>query len=264
MASQTGSRYFKIGLFIVIGVVLLIAFLLLLSTSGSWRKPYYIETYFNESIQGLSVGSNVKYRGMTIGHVKEIDFVGNKYNLSSLPQNAKFNRYIYVLMAINPGFIHGLASQQKVEKNLNMAVKNGLRVKMALQDLTGGVYLEINFVNPQQNPELPIIWEPTYSYIPSAPSTLTKFSENAQQILENLGQVNFQAFFDQAQSLVDSTNQLVNRFNQFTASNQEELNMAMQNLQVVTQNLRQMSDNIKQNPSQILFDKPKPIDPKSL
>lgn len=264
MTAKSEARYFKIGLFVLIGIVLLISFLILLSTSGSWRKPFYVETYFNESVQGLSVGSNVKYRGMTVGHVKEIDFVGNKYSLNPTIENAKYNRYIYVLMSINPSFFHGFTTQERVQKNLKYAVETGLRVKMALQDLTGGVYLEINFTNPKQNPVLPIVWEPDYPYIPSTPSTMAKFSENAQQILENLGQVDFKGFINQAQNLVDSTNQLVDRFNHFTASNQEELNMAMRNLQVATQDLRQMTDSLKQNPSQILFDKPKPLDPKSL
>lgn len=51
--------------------------------AGNLSKNLILETYFDESIQGLDVGSIVKFRGVKIGTVKEITFVQDKYKLDA-------------------------------------------------------------------------------------------------------------------------------------------------------------------------------------
>ena len=66
------ANYFKLGLF-VIGAVVAGAVVLVVIGSGRWFQPKLtIETYFNESVQGLDVGSPVKFRGVTVGNVADI------------------------------------------------------------------------------------------------------------------------------------------------------------------------------------------------
>ncbi len=38
-----------------------------------------METYLNESVQGLEVGSKVRYRGVVVGEVRRIGFTYNIY-----------------------------------------------------------------------------------------------------------------------------------------------------------------------------------------
>ena len=73
------TNYFSIGLFILVGIALIISAILLLNNQKLFSKTTYIETYFNESVQGLSTGSPVKYRGLDIGYVKNIAFVNEVY-----------------------------------------------------------------------------------------------------------------------------------------------------------------------------------------
>ena len=40
-----------------------------------------METYLNESVQGLEIGSKVQYRGVVVGEVRKIGFTYNKYEL---------------------------------------------------------------------------------------------------------------------------------------------------------------------------------------
>ena len=49
-----------------------------------------------------------------------------------------------------------------------MEIEKGLRIRIAPQGITGTNYLEIDYVDPKANPELPISWEPDHVYIPSA------------------------------------------------------------------------------------------------
>ena len=73
------ANYFKLGLFVVGAVVAGIIVIVVIG-SGRWFQPRLsIETYFNESVQGLDVGSKLKYRGVEIGQVTRIGFTYNKY-----------------------------------------------------------------------------------------------------------------------------------------------------------------------------------------
>src|SRR6185369_11701274 len=66
------ANYFKLGLF-VIGAIVSGAIVLVVIGSGRWFQPKLtIETYFNESVQGLDIGSKLKYRGVAIGEVTKI------------------------------------------------------------------------------------------------------------------------------------------------------------------------------------------------
>src|SRR5208283_3237966 len=61
-----------IGLFIVIGVALGLTGLLLFSSARLFTKTQRCILYFDTSLNGLSQGAPVKYRGVTIGSVQRL------------------------------------------------------------------------------------------------------------------------------------------------------------------------------------------------
>ena len=63
---------FKLGLFIIIAVAVFFAGLVILGSLDSFKAKAHITTLVTESVQGLSVGSSVKYQGVPIGSVCEI------------------------------------------------------------------------------------------------------------------------------------------------------------------------------------------------
>src|SRR5438552_5807474 len=76
-AMSAQANNFKLGLF-VIGATVALVLLLLIVGSGRWfQSKTIIETYFNESVQGLDIGSKVKYRGVSVGEVTRIGFTYN-------------------------------------------------------------------------------------------------------------------------------------------------------------------------------------------
>lgn len=69
----TKSQKFRLGLFFVVSVLLL--FILIGSVIGKAlleEKDNYHISFKNASVSGLTVGSSVKYKGITIGTVKDI------------------------------------------------------------------------------------------------------------------------------------------------------------------------------------------------
>ena len=69
--------YFRIGLFILIALAILVAGLVALGAGAFLRQRIYIETYVNASVQGIDIGSPVKFRGVQIGRVSGISFTFN-------------------------------------------------------------------------------------------------------------------------------------------------------------------------------------------
>lgn len=228
------TNYFSIGLFTSICLVVLVIFLVLLGAKNWFTPCENAETYFNESVQGLEVGSPVKFRGVTIGKVEDIDIVSHVYPGKTPKQTNKEDRYIYVRFSLQPK----LRSPQNVKnaktekETVARYVKQGLRVSLATQDLVGNVYLEINFVEPQKNPLLPIQWDPKDVYIPSARSTLSRLSDSLDYLLAQLNSINFSEIATNFNTLLISANEAIS--NAHVGQVSEELTQTLEQITQLT------------------------------
>ncbi|PIQ44001.1 MAG: hypothetical protein COV52_08905 [Gammaproteobacteria bacterium CG11_big_fil_rev_8_21_14_0_20_46_22] len=256
MDSRRETDYFRIGVFVVIAIALIVIAIFAFTAGNLFSSRLYVETYFNESVQGLSPGSVVKYRGIDIGEVKKIKLVSAEYNLPENEMNSKFGRYIYVLLSLDPHFMPGLTTKELAD-TLREDVDEGLRVKMSLKALTGGAYVELNFADPGQAPMLPILWKPRYLYIPSETSTLTRVGDSVQDILNGLSKVDFQRLFTNMQDLVTRSNTLVTKVDNLLDRTQDGVVATVNNTQAITSRLRS-------SPSSLLFSKPQQVNPRDL
>ncbi|THB69763.1 MAG: MCE family protein [Desulfovibrio sp.] len=190
------SQYFKLGLFILVGIGLLTAALILLGTGSLFEESIPAETYFNESVQGLDIGAPVKFRGVVIGRVSNIDFIINKYE----PRNGDGSaRYVLVEIALDGEAMNGFSAYSRVDVKVGIqnAIRQGLRVRLTTQGLTGVAYLEMDFFDPARNPELPISWTPRAIYFPSAPSTMSRIEaaiNTIGNVMEQLKGANVEEF----------------------------------------------------------------------
>jgi len=286
----TQINYFKIGLFTVCSLALAVAFLIFLGVSSLFKPSQLAETYFNESVQGLNIGSPVKYRGVAVGEVTAIGMVSELYNNSKLSNQEQ--RYIYVRFSLSQQLRNTKVNQKNVQKIINGYVENGLRASLATQDLVGNAYLSLNFDDEKHEPILPISWTPDSIYIPSAQSTLSQVTDNLSNIASQLNQINFAKImndFDQltltlnksvqdiqAQHLSEKLDDALTKTS--TAMQQINLLSAKANLLVTNQeknwettfselrqmsvNLASMSNTLRNNPSAAIFGKPaEPMDP---
>ena len=202
------ANYFKLGLFVV-GAVVAGVIVLVVIGSGRWFQPRLsIETYFNESVQGLDVGSKLKYRGVVIGEVKSIGFTYNKYQQDK-PMLQR-DRYVLVEAQIQPKLIGGRAGAGDLteQKSANLEIEKGLRMRLAPQGITGTSYLEIDYVEPAP-PTLDIDWSPDNVYIPSAPSTVTTVVNAAIDLLTRLHNMDIEGTINNLNTLLVTTNEKV-------------------------------------------------------
>jgi phospholipid/cholesterol/gamma-HCH transport system substrate-binding protein len=179
------ANFFKIGLFTIGATIALVFLLVLLGAGKLFQSKIVMETYFNESVQGLDIGSKVKYRGVIVGEVKSIGFTYTRYQQDK-PMSERL-RYVMVEATILPRLIGGRSGGDVTRPETAKAeVDKGLRVRLAPQGITGTNYLEIDYVDARTNPLLQIDWTPDNFYIPSAQSTVTQFVAGASEIVDRL------------------------------------------------------------------------------
>jgi ABC-type transporter Mla subunit MlaD len=191
----------KVGAFVLSGLAIIVAGLLVLGANVFLSATIPAETYIDETVQGLDIGSLVKQRGVTIGKVSRIDFVRNAYALSpSDPNFERDNRLVLVQMELQPKALNGIDGNH-LSTVLQPLIANGLRIRMAAQGLTGTAYLEIDYV-ANAGPPMAISWTPRSYYIPSVPSTLLQLTKAGEAILGNLQHADIAALINGATSLV--------------------------------------------------------------
>ena len=199
------ANYFKLGLFVIGAIAAGIIVLVIIGTGRFLQKRVTIETYFNESVQGLDIGSKMKYRGVDIGQVTRISFTYVKYEQDKPMADRK--RYVLVEAQIQPRLVGGRAANDIASpESTAMEVEKGLRIRLAPQGITGTSYLEVDYLDPAQNPPLPIDWVPDNIYVPSAPSTVLQLVNAASDIMDRLHKIDVEGLVNNLNTLLTTAN----------------------------------------------------------
>lgn len=193
---------FKIGLFVIIGVCLLIAGLFAFGARSYFEPQRIFETYVPGEVQGLAVGSPVKLRGVTIGKVTYIGFIWNEY-----PQYG--TEYVLIKFEV-PTETSLLPPTTNLQAVLDREIARGMRARVQGQGITGASVLALDYVDPERNPPLQVPWTPKHYYIPSAPGQFTEILTSVQKILRTVEELNLSNTVARADKLLDSSQHLVN------------------------------------------------------
>jgi phospholipid/cholesterol/gamma-HCH transport system substrate-binding protein/paraquat-inducible protein B len=177
-------NYYRLGLFVLASLALLVLLLFLLGGRSLFKPFVIIETYFNESVAGLDVGAPVKFRGVNVGRVSWIGISSQVYQRDVLLDDAK--NYIVVRMRIDD------FDDDSGPDVLEAYVRRGLRASTQLAGITGQLFVSLDFVKADDMRRLDFDWKPKYPYIPSAPSLTNQIISNAQSFLASLNQANVQ------------------------------------------------------------------------
>ncbi len=179
------TAYFRIGVFIITGCLLGAAGIVVFGAGTFKEKGIILETYVDESVQGLAVGSPVKYRGVQVGRVEEIDFVYLNYAEGSGNDiYDKFGKWVIIRVSVNPkAFSDKNGTWHDPKQIIEKQVEMGMRARIASQGITGVSYLEVDYLDPARNPVFKPEWTPANLYIPSAPSTAARLTSSAETVV---------------------------------------------------------------------------------
>ena len=203
-------NYFKTGLFVLAAFALLAGALLFLGADRMFRPRAYFETYVDGSVQGIDVGSPVKFRGVTIGRISEIDFTFNQYPPSDSSDGRR--DYVMLVMEVDKQAFGGMLDGNVAEVTAR-AVDEGLRVMLQPQGITGVNYAELDYVLPaNRTPPLHLWWIPVHPYIPSAPGTLTSMLDSINSIMDSFKSIDLKDTLDKLDGALGAATSTLQKF----------------------------------------------------
>lgn len=147
------TTHFKLGLLTLLTLAAVVVSALVLGLRGRPRDTYH--TYFDESVHGLEIGAQVKYRGVPIGTVDAFDI-------------APDHRHVRVDLAID----------RERAKSLGLTeLGSQVRAQLALIGITGLKIVELDAAEPDEPPQPALTFPPAEPYIPSRLSLLERVTD---------------------------------------------------------------------------------------
>jgi phospholipid/cholesterol/gamma-HCH transport system substrate-binding protein len=160
---------FTVGIFIIVGIIVGVSAVVWVGASKYFQKGSVYVTYFDESVQGLQIDSQVKYQGVEIGRVTKIGV-------------APDNKLVEVIM--------------KIDFKGDLEHNSVARLEMA--GITGMVFVGLERLKATHIKLTPgIDFKPDYPVIPSMPSEIQQIFTGIHSVVEKAKQVDFKGISDQ-------------------------------------------------------------------
>jgi paraquat-inducible protein B len=192
-----------IGGFVVSAVALIVIGVLVLGGGRFLTEQRTYVLYFQDSVEGLSVGAPVTQQGVRIGSVSDIQ-------VQYLPQEGEFR--IPVFIDIEPGRVKGVGVGDKPREGeafVKFLIERGLRAQLHLDSLvTGQLSVQLGF-----HPGTPVRLvggEGKVPEIPTIPTAFAQASAAAENLLERLERLPLDQLFTHLLRTVQGLDRLVN------------------------------------------------------
>lgn len=189
-----------IGLFIVAGLVLGVAALIIFSSGRLFSKQQRFILYFNASLKGLNPGAPVKLRGVTVGSVVDVLIAHNQpTNDFSMPVIIEVNQNLLQSKSDRPVEVGSQATFEGF-------VKKGLRGRLDAESLvTGVLYVELEIMSDAPPPVFHQL-TPEFLEIPTVPTTI-------QELLSNLASFDLRGLSEKMNDLLDRLDTTLSELN---------------------------------------------------
>lgn len=177
------SNHWKLGLFVVLGIAAAVLAVAAFGARSMKHETIAYYTYYNESVTGLEVGSPVRFRGVTIGHVAAIEIaadhrhveVKNDLDVADLKRLGLIEKSVAVK-----------ASPLGKKTEPRFLVPPDLRAQLGSQGITGVKFVAIDFFDVKSNPTPPLPFAPPENYIPAAASLMKNLEDTITKAMDRL------------------------------------------------------------------------------
>ncbi|HVS54139.1 MAG TPA: MlaD family protein [Opitutaceae bacterium] len=189
-----------VGAFVIGAFALGIVALLTFGGVNFFQKPQRFVVYFDESIQGLDLGSPVKLRGVRVGRVVDLNIrYDRKTNHSAVAVVCELTRN-------KLADVTGTEIDATKRAELQQLVDHGLRAQLGFLGLaTGLLFVELDFMDPAQYPLPPPNADVKYVTIPAVPSQLSEFQARATDLLAKVNRIDFEGITVELKKLMVET-----------------------------------------------------------
>jgi phospholipid/cholesterol/gamma-HCH transport system substrate-binding protein len=171
-----GTNHWKLGLFVLVGGALSAGIVVWLGAGLLQEEMVEYTSYFDESIQGLAVGSPVSFRGVDVGRVSALGVAPDTRHVSVTTALD-----VETLNQFNPG-----KNQPTPELAVKLLKRPEVRVQLAQTGITGVKFILIDYFDPATTPVEPLDFKLPENYLPSVPSTLKQLEASVVDASEQL------------------------------------------------------------------------------
>ena len=228
---ENERHYFRVGLFVLGGALLALIFTLWLTTKPDDQYQRY-RIRFAESVSGLSNGSAVKFRGVSVGNVESIVID---------PSDSRLIQVDIKLLKSTP---------------VKIATKAALR----MQGITGLVFIELSGGDPSSPdlaantvkgaiPEIPAQQSGLNALIDRVPILLDKLSLTIDQVNKLVSDKNIQSF----DAVLKNSSGAVSDIHNVISSSQQDIRDTTAHLKNAAANADRISQQIDENPASLIF-----------
>lgn len=219
-----------IGLFTLVGFLLAATGLVIFGAGKYFQQTHKVQLYFDKSVNGLQVGSDVRFGGVRVGRVSAITvIIDPEQNRKIIPVVLELTAKELISVSGGGEGMIDFSSKEGVAR----AVKQGLRAGMKQQSLvTGQLYVELDIVPDTEG----------FTYIetqdfghPVIPTIPTEIDELISGITDGLKKINE---LDVAGLMTEMRDTLKGAKIQISGLNLKELN---ENITVITRDLRALT-----------------------
>jgi paraquat-inducible protein B len=171
------TNQWKLGAFVAGSVLIGLTAAALLTAQTMHVVSVSYTSYFDEAVTGLETGSPVRFRGVKIGNVSNIDVAPDRRHVE-----VTYSLGVKVLARL------GLAGTSQ-GKETKFSVPPGLRVQLGSTGLTGTKFLLIDFFDTGGAPLPELPFPVPENYIPAIPSTMKNLEDAVVRAVDQLPEI---------------------------------------------------------------------------
>jgi phospholipid/cholesterol/gamma-HCH transport system substrate-binding protein len=170
------TNHWKLGLFVVVGVVLSLVTITFLGAESLKKQVVSYQSDFDESVQGLEVGSPVKFRGVSVGSVSAIGIAPDR-------------RHVVVTSELAIADLSDLGLSVGKGDRSRLRVPADLRMQVVSQGITGVKFLLIDFFDIKENPPPDLPFPVPDNYIPAAVSMMKNLEDAVVRAVNRMPEI---------------------------------------------------------------------------
>ena len=194
------SNLALVGAFVVTSIALAVVAVLIWGSRALFERKYQYVCYFPGSVNGLSRGAPVKYRGVEIGVVKDI-----RLRFHQAPDEHR----IPATIELWGKRLQELGGNEPTPELVDELVAHGLRARLASSSLLTGVM----YISFDEAPGTPMVRSEqpgpgALPEIPTLPTEMEELTKNATQFLANLTAADYKGAIDSVSTAMQGVSQL--------------------------------------------------------
>jgi paraquat-inducible protein B len=187
-----------VGIFVIIALTILTISFVALFPGNIFQHTTSFVLYFNGSVNGLDVGSAVKFKGVRIGSVESIDVIyDSETGEISTPVISEINTVVFSPSA-------QLLPKSERNEFYRHQIMSGLTAKLGMESLvTGKLFIELDYLPGnimrfygKNGTHLP--------QIPTLTSEIDKFISGADNIIKKFNDIDFKHISDYLVSILSN------------------------------------------------------------